>query len=733
MSRTLLISVRFLDGRYHGAGDWPPSPARLFQAMVAGAARGGTLGAEATAALGWLETLPPPVIAAPRKRIGQGVTSFVPNNDLDAVGGDPARIGEIRTGKTSRPAHFDAALAFDYLWTYEPEPDAEMQAAAVVGLAAGLYQLGRGVDMAFACGELLDDEGARARLTLPGRTVSRPSRGGGGAPMLPCPFPGSLASLTARFEASRGRFKTVGSGRKARLQFTQPPKPRFAQIAYDSPHALLLFDIRAADDDGFAGQPPERIVGLVEALRDRVIERLGQRLPEDVALIERCLRGRGATEADKAQRVHIVPLPSIGSSHVTQLVRRVLVDVPPDCPIAADHIAWAFSGLPLQVDAETGEIDPQSPFLVAADDDSMLEHYGIGDRRAARLWRSVTPVALSESAARRRIDPERTRAEAKGGAERSAEEARAVASVQQALRHAGIAVPATGIAVRREPFSGRGHRAEAFAAPPRFGKHRLWHVEVALSDPVQGPLVLGDGRYLGLGLMARVRHEGLDGIIAFDVIGGLQPGADAAQLTRAFRRAVMARVQAMLGSRTALPPFFSGHEANGGRLRSGEHGHLAFAWDATLCRLLVVAPHLLERRPAKNGERADLALLGRALDGLTELRAGAAGRLVLRPSPVDTAADVLFGASTIWQSATPYRVTRHAKLADAAGALAADLAIECARNRLPRPNIEVIETFARPGLGLFGRARLNFKAAVAGPLLLGRDRHFGGGLFTSTG
>jgi len=39
----LVICVRFHQGRYHGrpqgGADWPPSPARLFQALVAGAIR----------------------------------------------------------------------------------------------------------------------------------------------------------------------------------------------------------------------------------------------------------------------------------------------------------------------------------------------------------------------------------------------------------------------------------------------------------------------------------------------------------------------------------------------------------------------------------------------------------------------------------------------------------------------------------------------------------------------
>src|SRR3954453_18402502 len=99
MTYGLLISVRFQDGRYHGAGDWPPSPARLFQALVAGAAQGSVLTDEDAAALRWLEGLDPPIIAAPQMRAGQGFQNYVPNNDLDAVGGDLRRIAEIRTPK----------------------------------------------------------------------------------------------------------------------------------------------------------------------------------------------------------------------------------------------------------------------------------------------------------------------------------------------------------------------------------------------------------------------------------------------------------------------------------------------------------------------------------------------------------------------------------------------------------------------------------------------------------
>src|SRR5690554_5346460 len=95
----LLVTVRFHDNRYHGSGDWPPSPARLFQALVVSAAGGEKLSSQALEALYWLEGLEAPIIAAPSSYAGQSFRNFVPNNDLDAVGGDPARVSEIRTAK----------------------------------------------------------------------------------------------------------------------------------------------------------------------------------------------------------------------------------------------------------------------------------------------------------------------------------------------------------------------------------------------------------------------------------------------------------------------------------------------------------------------------------------------------------------------------------------------------------------------------------------------------------
>jgi CRISPR-associated protein Csb2 len=719
---SLLISVQFHDGRYHGSGEWPPSPARLFQALVAGAACGQKVSDAAVEALEWLETLDAPVIAAPRVYYGSSFRTYVPNNDLDALGGDPARIGDIRTAKTVHPRHFDAGVPLIYAWTFA-ENDAWRQASMICDIACSLYQLGRGVDMAWAQGEVVANAEASARLGGTGSILWRPSSGGNGM-TLACPQPNSLASLVARFKRMRERFTTVGEGRKVSQHFVQPPKPSFNQVVYNSPSTFLLYDIRQGN--AFAPQSFERVAALTEAIRDGAAARMAKGLPDRTDLVDRILIGRGASESDKARRLRITPLPTIGHAQAVRSIRRVLITVPPDCPIEAGDIDWAFSGLPLDLDPAIGELSDDGAILVQARDRSMLDHFSVGTGAKYRRWRTVTPAALPQRAARRRIEPERKREEAKGGVERLREQAAAELAVREALRHAGIDADLQAIRVQREPFEAKGKRAETFANV-RFAKECLWHVEIALDDPVPGPILLGDGRYLGLGLMAPIPCH--DGIWSLDIEDGLASHAKPLDLTRALRRAAMARVRQALGERAMLPVFFTGHESDGAQARSGTHKHLAFLFDALRERLVVVSPHILERREASSVERTHLRTLAEALEDLRELRAGRAGRLVVAAAPVAMQDDPLFVRSTIWKSQTDYRVTRHTKAESAAAALAADLLAECHRAGLPRPLIAVDKTHAKSGIGLYGRATLEFRVAVAGPILLGRDRHFGGGLF----
>jgi len=719
MTRYLAIHVRAHEGRYHGDGDDPPSPFRLFQALVAGAGISGPLDDEARGALAWLEGLATgPVIAAPRTVRGQPVSMFMPNNDLDAKGGDARRIGEIRLAKKVwRPRLFDARVPWIYAWPFAQAD--ESRAAVVCALSEKLYQFGRGIDIAWAWGEILEQTSLDARLAEYDGVVRRPSAGDG--VLIACPDAGSLQSLEYRYRARRFRFE---AGRRV---FVQPPKPSYRQLAYESPPTRHLFELRSAtDSERRVAWPLAGASSLVVAAREAARARLCAAMPGRSEEIDRHLVGRRPDNSNAApaeSRVRIIPIPSIGIHYADRGIRRLLVEVPAACPLRSDDVRWALSGVNL-LDPETGEL--KDVLLSASIDDDMLRHYGV--EASARVFRSVTPVALPVKAKRRRIDPTRRAADAKRGLQRVVEIAGARASVVQALRHTDVRAPVEAIRVQREPFDAAGSRVEPFAEGTRFEKERLWHVEIVFGAPVGGPLLIGDGRFLGLGLMAPVPGA-VSGLHAFAVVDGLDGEPQPLEVTRALRRAVMARVQAVVGVRE-LAPFFSGHEEDGAPLRRSRASHLAFAFEPVSRRLLVLAPHFIERRTPTGEEREHLRKLDVALEGFRELRAGGAGRLTLVPSFVgNDPEDSLAGRSPTWETVTPYVVTRHAKGVGAAEALAADVRAGCRLLGLPEPRVDSRNVRGMRGTGLMGDVQLTFGQSVSGPLLLGKTRYFGGGLF----
>ena len=717
MSRALILSVRLHDGRYHGAGDWPPAPARLFQALVAGAARGAKLADGDKAALEWLETLEAPLIATPIARMGQSFQSFVPNNDLDTVGGDLTKIGKIRTSKTIRPHIFDAETPLLFIWRFNGGTLGEGHARTICKVAEQIYQLGRGVDMAWAWAELLDVGEVDARIARHGGVVHRPSEGGGGKALL-CPGARSLASLEDRYNANRTRFTYVKDGKKVRQIFSQPPKARFTTVAYNATPKHFLLELRAAThDESFVPWPFTKAAELVVALRDKAAGRLKTALPEEAGKIDRVLIGREATEADKAARARILPLPSIGHTHADHAIRRVLVEIPPNCSLRVEDMAWAFSGLE-EIDTATGDILWN---LVPSEDWGMCAHYGVGDssEHDFRVWRTITPAALPVV---------RTGREASGG-KRVAGEANAARAVMQALRHAGVVVPVESIRVQREPFDHNGARAEKFAMPERFAARGLHHVEITFAQAVHGPLVIGNGRYLGLGLMSPQKDE-LHDVLVFSMAPSIAT-ADAALLLHAVRRALMALSRDDKGH---VPRLFSGHEREGLPARSGGHDHVFLSaddadGDGRIDRLIVAAPWACDH--TKTGMPEDRRSFNSVATTLVDVRVGRLGVLTLGPACALAAGDRLGGPACVWESRTAYRPTRHAgRGKDLKAAVVHDVMAECRRRGLPRPEVELLELQAGPkGGGVAARVRLRFSVAVAGPVMLGRDSHRGGGLF----
>ena len=719
MPQSLLIAVRFHEGRYHGQEDWfkgqdwwPPSPGRLFQALVAGAARGATLQKEDRRALEWLERLDPPRIAAPAIRRGKAVRRFVPNNDLDSVRGDPARVGEIRVGKQWRPCFFEPEVPVLFAWSFE---SGAARAVRICSIATRLYQLGRGVDMAWASGQILDEEEAEAALASHPGVLRTP----GGAGMTLSPHPGTLASLARRFRRKRERLTTVSTGGKSRQLFAQPPKASFTLTGYDAPVRYIHFELRIPER-GFVPQALASVTPLLVGLRDAAARRLQDALPENAELFERLIVGRGAGPRDLAQRIRLVPVPSIGTVHTDLAIRRVMVEVPPNCPIRLDDLKWAFAGLPA-CNPQTGE--SRNACLVSTDDARMSKRFA----QPARVFRSVTPVALA-GASRRRTDS----ADGKSARERDREERYAAGCVVQALRHAGIRAGPTDIRVQSEPFHRRGVRAELFAAGSRFSKCALWHVQIQFREIAPGPLVIGDGRFVGLGLMEPIPQR--TDVFAFNLAGERSVvSEDRSAIIRALRRALMSLARDSDGHVSRL---FSGHQPDGRPDSAGHHAHVFLAadevdtTDGAITRLIVASPWAADGR--SKPRRGEQSFFEEVTQQLKELRAGGLGRFAPLAAEPMRDGDPLIGPARTWITKTRYMATRNLKKSDdPVQVIGTDIGKECARRGLPKPiDVQALDIDSGPRGGRpRARVKIRFATAVRGPLLLGRDSHFGGGLF----
>ena len=729
MEHAFLVTVRFHDGRYHGlnsygVSEWPPSPARLFQALVAGVASGATIPADVCLALDQLETSPPPVIAAPRDiAFGKAYRSYVPNNDLDATLTQSKTmllanaVSAIRVEKQIKPILFDADKPILYCWHVGSDI---FKLRVLCAAASCIYQLGRGVDMVWAAAALVTSEEAEKRLSDHGGIVFRPTDGAHSDCELLCPAPGLQRSLVERFEGMRNRFRTGRSNRKPISVFVQPPKPKLKKVAYCAQPHRFVFEIRnSVPPFAFASQALRTTADFVQEVRNKAAQRLHDTIPDTKDEVDRYLIGRGASASDKGARVRIVPIPSVGNKHADMAIRRVVVYAPQSCPLTAGDIAWAFTQVAWwDVD---GVIQKE---LQPVNDCVMARRF----ERCSRRWRSVTPLALP-SARRRR----RQTARIKGASERALEEARATASVHQALRYAGVSAPVANVSIQREPLYERGSRAESFASGKRFTNHMLWHSEITFTEPVAGPLLLGDGRFLGLGLM--YPSEPMRGVIAFEITGGLYENATPLIVSTAARRAMMARVQSDLPYDKRLPSYVSGHQNDGTPSGDGAHRHLAVVADLPRGRLLYIAPTWLQRRGLHWSEiKKDHHRTEQALRGMNVLRAGAAGKLTLVPIILDRECDPLFAPTRVWQSVTDYHVTRHHRRLSDEEAIKTDVLSELERRGWPQPQPNAIEVLAvrRGSRGrLSGRLRLRFSKAQHGPLLIGSTAHKGGGLFSS--
>lgn len=487
----LLIAVHWLDDRYHGLLDregppeWPPSPYRLFQALVAGAARRGELEAETGMALDWLQRLNPPMIIAPRSRHGQAVTHFVPNNDGDKK---PNRQDRL-TGKTFRPTLMLDPPDIHYLW--EIPLDQVSQAEGVCKAARCLTSLGWGIDMAYADGQLIDGDQI-AKLPgvrwYPRKNVQRYD----GLLRVPTFDRGTgVGSLSDLKHAHQSALNRIQHGKP--LNTVEKPKV-FDRVFYESKERLLgrpyiVFELHQDEGSVFAYHQ-DRLIHIAGMVRHLAIVAMGKALPEgaDAEWVNRYVAGHNCDDAVGHRQFSYLPLPSIGHRHADHKVRRVMITAPVGDDRLLQHLARRLNGLQLKPTAQTNLDHP--PTLVRVHQDNVARLYA----QSADLWASVTPVILPGHDDHK---PDKTR--------KLIEKALEQSGIDQRCEFEWSAFSQFPKSLSAHKY-GRDRRQTGYIRPSHLLSQTAVHLKLRFHDGlrVPGPLAIGAGRHCGLGMLARM-------------------------------------------------------------------------------------------------------------------------------------------------------------------------------------------------------------------------------------
>lgn len=524
----LCISIRFLDGAFHGRSDhgepeWPPSPLRLYQAIVAASAarwnEGGRL-RHAEPALRWFEQLPPPIIVAPPVREAQGYRLYVPDNVGDLVSrslsrGGEASIADYRTEKAVRPLRVPDESAVHYVWNLVDAPKGFVEHRETISSAVhSITHVGWGVDLVVADVSILGETGATnlkgGRWHPVGNEVGT---------LLRTPVTGTLDDLNRRHHAFLNR--VTGDGGFVPV----PPLTVFDIVSYRSESDVLkqpraVFALRKTDDSGFRAFDPARhglhIAGMFRhiASRPEVVRSIGWS-DEDA---RRIILGHGEKPGEphrpvEDERVAFLPLPTIENrdgERVVGSIRRVLVTA------RGNLAAQEFRRLTQRLDGQelTDEKTQDIAALIfrCAESDGAIRPYF----EESATWATVTPMILPGYDDPRKLRHRLNASEAPLSADEKAEvlrklDARIEHLLRKAIRQSGFSE-----AMARDAeldwrstgyWPGTAH-ASQYAVPEQHRRFRRLHVHITWRKPnnspmkVPGPICIGGGKFSGMGLFA---------------------------------------------------------------------------------------------------------------------------------------------------------------------------------------------------------------------------------------
>ncbi|MEW6249644.1 MAG: type I-U CRISPR-associated protein Csb2 [Planctomycetota bacterium] len=494
------IAVRYLNGwamathpTDRGRAEWPPHPDRLFMALVAAAAEE----ARFDDALRWLEAQPPPGLHASAHEQREVVTSYVPVNDPEIARPKSgrnekllARIGALTSlaeAKSSglellpefrvrQPRTFPVAIPHDpnvhFVYADDPPTQVSEQLAFLctrvtrVGHSASLVQCWLETKPP-AASWVPSDGAAQLRLRVPS--------------------PGRLQQLRDLFalnaEQGTDLRPTPGIWAGYSRPLTAPP-PGLAGSVFD-PAFLLLRPV----PDELRRPPLVAALQIVNALRGLLMS------ATDPSELPQGLSGH-TSDGQPLERPHlaIAPLPFVGHEHADGRLMGLALILP---RVGADAVSVAdalnrrlYTPDGLESAPLTLRMGTAGEWTLEASDDfgpsSCRPESWIGAPHGARVWGSVTPIALDRHAK---------------GPLSHAVAAELAAGISEMCVRIGLprpeAVEVSGVSLHRGvPCSGEFPRLARKDGTLR----RQTHAVIRFGQPVIGPVLLGAGRYRGYGL-----------------------------------------------------------------------------------------------------------------------------------------------------------------------------------------------------------------------------------------
>jgi CRISPR-associated protein Csb2 len=451
----------------NGVPDWPPQPDRVFSALIAAwGARGEQAGERR--ALEWLEAQPVPEIAASGGFARTSAVVFVPPNDPQT-----GRVGNLSVMPSSRsrqPRRFPAYRPDDpvvrLVWRGVEADDKTV--ATLNALAADTPYIGHSSSLTrcrFRMG------GAPESTTAARRRV----------------YPGRLAELERDYNARPRRRPSPGED----VRPAAPGKEEPARSSFSDRWLVL---------EHVGGEMPDLRAAALVAKAVRCVLMSGYRKNGQEAAIPSFVSGHAADGAPYVEpHLAIAPLAFLGTQYADGRVFGFALIPPGEGKLLDDP---EFQRAVRAVAAWKGDRGRRELALKCDGLDLAFTPSGEGERRSldpqpyvavARTWATCTPIVLDRHL------------KAKGNAQRDAE----IASL---LRHAcaniGLPEPAQiaagkHSAIRGAPPaypSGRRPPWTRWRLPDSLSSRQLTHAVLQFAEPVRGPVMLGAGRFVGLGL-----------------------------------------------------------------------------------------------------------------------------------------------------------------------------------------------------------------------------------------